>query len=77
METSTERTTTRVWCKTLFKSPSGGTQPARIKNAFSLGSLSLVSLEWFNEENELNESYGIWRHYGEPFGVDENDISTY
>ena len=50
--------------------------PARIKNAFSLGSLSLVSLEWFNEENELNESYGIWRHYGEPFGVDENDIST-
>ena len=49
--------------------------PPRIKNAFSIGSLNLVSLEWFNED-ENNESYSIWRHYGEPFGADENDIST-
>ena len=51
-------------------------QPARIKNAYSIGSMGLVSLEWFNEETELNETYAIWRHYGEPFGEDENDIST-
>ena len=50
--------------------------PARIKNAYSIGSMNLVSLEWFNSEFEDNESYAIWRHYGAPFGDDENDIST-
>ncbi|DAC09439.1 MAG TPA: hypothetical protein D7H88_01485, partial [Candidatus Poseidoniales archaeon] len=49
--------------------------PPRIKNAYSVGSMNLVSLEWFNED-ENNESYSIWRHYGEPFGEDENDVST-
>jgi hypothetical protein len=49
--------------------------PPRIKNAYSIGSMNLVSLEWFNED-ENNESYSIWRHYGEPFGEDENDVST-
>ena len=49
--------------------------PARIKNAFSIGAMKLVSLEWFNED-EVDESYAIWRHYGEPFGADENDVST-
>ena len=49
--------------------------PPRIKNAYSIGSLNLVSLEWFNED-ENDESYSIWRHYGEPFGEDENDVST-
>ena len=49
--------------------------PPRIKNAYSIGSMNLVSLEWFNED-ENNESYSIWRHYGEPFGADENDVST-
>jgi hypothetical protein len=48
--------------------------PPRIKQAYTIGAENLVSLEWFNED-ELNESYAIWRHYGEPFGVDENDIS--
>ncbi len=49
--------------------------PPRIKNAYSIGSMNLVSLEWFNED-ETNESYAIWRHYGAPFGEDENDVST-
>ncbi|DAC58279.1 MAG TPA: hypothetical protein D7I08_04280, partial [Candidatus Poseidoniales archaeon] len=49
--------------------------PPRIKNAFSIGSSNQVTLEWFNED-ENNESYSIWRHYGDPFGIDENDIST-
>ena len=49
--------------------------PPRIKNAYSIGSLNQVSLEWFNED-ENNESYSIWRHFGEPFGADENDVST-
>ena len=48
--------------------------PPRIKQAYTIGAENLVSLEWFNED-ELNESYAIWRHYGEPFGADENDIS--
>ena len=48
--------------------------PPRIKNAYSIGSMNLVSLEWFNED-EANESYAIWRHYGAPFGEDENDLS--
>ena len=30
--------------------------PPRIKNAYSIGSMNLVSLEWFNED-ENNESY--------------------
>ena len=49
--------------------------PPRIKNAYSIGSMNLVSLEWFNED-ESNETYAIWRHYGAPFGEDENDLST-
>ena len=49
--------------------------PPRIKQAYTIGADNLVSLEWFNED-EMNESYAIWRHYGEPFGVDENDISN-
>ena len=61
-----------------FQVPFEDTQaprPPRIKNAFSVGSSNQVTLEWFNED-ENNESYSIWRHYGDPFGIDENDIST-
>ena len=49
--------------------------PARIKEATSLGSLNLITLEWFNE-NDVNEGYEIWRHYGAPFGENEDQIGT-
>jgi flagellar basal body-associated protein FliL len=47
--------------------------PARIKEAASLGSFNQITLEWFNEP-DMNEGYEIWRHYGAPFGVNEDQI---
>ena len=49
--------------------------PARIKEASSLGALNLVTLEWLNEP-EVNESYEIWRNYGAPFGENEDQIGS-
>jgi len=49
--------------------------PARIKEASSLGALNLITLEWFNEQ-EVNEGYEVWRHYGVPFGVNEDQIGA-
>jgi len=50
-------------------------QPARIRTAFSLGSIQRVSLEWLDDVNEINETYSIWRHYGAPFGSDATEFS--
>ena len=49
--------------------------PARIRDAFSLGSIQRVSLEWLNDDAEANETYSIWRHYGSPFGADNSEFS--
>ena len=49
--------------------------PARIKEASSLGALEQITLEWFNEQ-DFNEGYEIWRHYGAPFGENEDQIGT-
>jgi hypothetical protein len=51
--------------------------PARpaMKVVESIGSLNIVTLEWFNSELETDEIYQVWRHYGEPFGEDESEIS--
>jgi hypothetical protein len=49
--------------------------PARIKEASSLGALNLITLEWFNEQ-DINEGYEVWRHYGAPFGENEDQIGT-
>ena len=49
--------------------------PARIKEATSLGSLEQITLEWFNEP-DFNEGYEIWRHYGAPFGENEDQIGN-
>ncbi|MBT6645172.1 MAG: hypothetical protein HOB52_05160, partial [Euryarchaeota archaeon] len=49
--------------------------PPRIKEANAVGSINQITLEWFNE-NEVNESYTIWRHVGEPFGEDEGELSN-
>ena len=47
-----------------------------IKEVQSNGPLGKVGIEWFNDNLESDESYQIWRHYGEPFGEDESDISS-
>jgi len=47
-----------------------------IKNVESIGNLNTLNLEWFNDEVESNETYQVWRHYGEPFGADESEISS-
>jgi len=49
--------------------------PARIKEATSLGALNQITLEWFNEP-DVNEGYEIWRHYGAPFGENEDQIGN-
>ena len=50
--------------------------PARMKVVESIGQLNKVRLEWFNAGEENGEIYQVWRHYGEPFGEDESEIST-
>jgi len=50
--------------------------PARMKVVESIGHLNKVSLEWFNADTETEEIYEVWRHYGDPFGVDESEISS-
>ena len=49
--------------------------PSRIKEAYAVGSINQITLEWFNEV-EINESYTIWRHMGEPFGEDRDELSN-
>ena len=52
--------------------------PSRVevKQVESNGPLNKVGIEWFNDDLESNETYQIWRHYGEPFGEDESDVSS-
>jgi hypothetical protein len=49
---------------------------AEIKIIESIGTLEKVRLEWFNDDLEVDEEYQVWRHYGEPFGEDESEISS-
>jgi hypothetical protein len=49
--------------------------PPRIKEAYAVGSINQITLEWFNEI-EIDESYTIWRHMDEPFGEDRDEISN-
>jgi hypothetical protein len=53
------------------------TAPLRVsmKEVQSIGYLNKVTLEWFNSD-ETDEVYQVWRHYGEPFGEDESEISS-
>jgi len=48
---------------------------ASMKEVQSIGYLNKVTLEWFNSD-ETDEVYQVWRHYGEPFGEDESEISS-
>jgi len=49
---------------------------AGMKVVESIGPLNKISIEWFNDALETDEVYEIWRHYGDPFGEDESEISS-
>ena len=42
-----------------------------------LGELKVVDLEWENDLKESGENYYIYRHFGDPFGDSEFQISNY
>jgi len=50
--------------------------PARMKIVESIGYLNKVTIEWINAPLEVDETYQVWRHYGDPFGEDESEFSS-
>ena len=52
------------------------TPPApRINSIEVEGEISLVTIEWLNDQQLGGEKYSIWQHEGAPFGEDEDEIS--
>ena len=49
--------------------------PPRINSAITYGDISEVTLEWLNDNQLSGEEYTIWKHYGNPFGVNEDQVS--
>ena len=39
------------------------------------GEISLVTVEWLNDQQLDGEKYSIWQHEGDPFGEDEDEVS--
>lgn len=53
------------------------TPPApRINSIEVEGELSMVTIEWLNDQQLDGEKYSIWQHEGEPFGEDEDEVSN-
>ena len=53
------------------------TPPApRINSITVEGEISLVTIEWLNDQQLDGEKYSIWQHEGEPFGEDEDEVSN-
>jgi hypothetical protein len=53
------------------------TPPApRINSIEVEGEISLVTIEWLNDQQLDGEKYSIWQHEGEPFGEDEDEVSN-
>ena len=50
---------------------------SRINQLNMLGELKVVDLEWENSLKEADENYYIYRHFGDPFGDSEFQISNY
>ena len=50
---------------------------SRINQLNMLGELKVVDLEWENSLKEADEDYYIYRHFGDPFGDSEFQISNY
>jgi hypothetical protein len=52
------------------------TPPApRINSIDVEGEISLVTIEWLNDQQLDGEKYSIWQHEGDPFGEDEDETS--
>ena len=47
----------------------------RINSIDVEGEISLVEIEWLNDQQLDGESYSIWQHTGVPFGELENQVS--
>ena len=40
------------------------------------GEISIVTIEWLNDQQLDGEKYSIWQHEGSPFGADEDEVSV-
>ena len=40
------------------------------------GEISIVEIEWLNDQQLDGETYSIWQHEGAPFGEDEDEVSN-
>ena len=53
------------------------TPPApRINSIDVEGEISLLTIEWLNDQQLDGEKYSIWQHEGNPFGEDEDEVSN-
>ena len=48
----------------------------RINSIDVEGEISIVTIEWLNDQQLSGEIYSIWQHEGDPFGEDEEDVSN-
>ena len=48
----------------------------RINSIDVEGEISIVTVEWLNDQQLDGESYSIWQHEGDPFGDDEDEVSV-
>jgi len=49
--------------------------PPRINSALVYGELSEITIEWLNDNQLSGEEYTVWKNYGNPFGVNEDQVS--
>ena len=47
----------------------------RINSIDVEGEISIVDIEWLNDQQLDGEKYSIWQHVGAPFGEDEDEVS--
>ena len=48
----------------------------RINSIDVEGEISIVTIEWLNDQQLDGEIYSIWQHEGAPFGEDEDEVSV-
>ena len=62
------------WCGPVSEDTRTPAAP-RINEIAVEGELSMVTIEWYNDQQLDGEKYSIWQHEGAPFGEDEDEIS--
>ncbi len=48
----------------------------RLNQINVLGAAQQINIEWLNDQQLIAEKYSIWRHFGSPFGEDEDEVSV-